>query len=272
MPMMTRLRSGAGKRRNYAKLAGKRTRKPVAKLSNPIRKAVARVARRAIKIETKYVSGVIVDDNFNSSISAATECYGLIPQVSEGDANWQRNGTKIQNGYLYIKGTIQYDPNGTAPPGTQLRPCTVRLMMLQQKNQMDATQIGSRTSITSLLDPRLGTENAQAYNGLFPSNEAPINKKLFRVFADKKYKFNWDYQGNFSTAGAAAGNNLTKHFVIKIRCPKTLVYDIGVGSNLPTNFAPFMCLGFSYDDGTAPDFVSTPFRVRALSTMYFKDA
>lgn len=262
-------RPGMGAKRTARRIPGS---KPVARLSAPTRRAVAQVAKRAIHVEGKHASGVVVDANFNSSISAASECYCVVPQVSEGQANWQRNGTKVSNGYIYIKGTIQYDPVGMVPDDAQLTPTTVRLMVLEQKNQKDATLIGSRTSWDQLLDPRLGTENAVAYSGTFPSNESAINKKLFRVFADKKFRFNWDYQGNFGSAGAAAGSNLTKHFTIKIKCPASLGYDPSVSSNLPVNFAPFLCLGYTYDTSVAPDFLSAAFKVRVLSTMYFKDA
>lgn len=259
-------------RRSTVRALPKSTTKPIAKLSAPTRRAVARVAKQAIKVESKHASGVVVDDNFNASVSSASECYPVMPQVAQGDADWQRTGVKISNGYLYIKGTIQYDVFAVAPTGTQLYPCTVRLMCLEQKNQKDANAITSRTSWDKLLDPRLGTENAIAYSGSFPSNEAPINKNLFRIFADRKFKFNWDYQGNFGSAGAAAGSNLTKHFTIKIKCPKSLQYDISVGNNMPVNFAPFLCLGYCYDNSAPSDYVSTPFKVRILSTVYFKDA
>lgn len=190
-----------------------------------------------------------------------------------GDADWQRQGAKITNGYLYIKGTVQYDPVGMVPDNTQLTPTTCRLMVLEQKNQKDSSMISSRTSVLSLLDPRLGTDAPTAYTGTFPSNEAPINKDLFRVLADRKFRFNWDYQGNFGTAGVGAGSNLTKHFTLRIKCPKTLSYDPTVGSaNQPVNFAPFLCFGYTYDTSVTPDFVSTAFKVRVLSTMYFKDA
>lgn len=273
MPMITRLRSGAGKRRNYRSLAGMSTRKKTTRLSKPVARAVARVARRTIKVETKHASGVVVDANFNSSISASSECYSIMPAISLGDADWQRTGAKITNGYIYLKGTIQYDPVGMVPDNTQLTPTTVRMFVLEQKNQKDSSLISTRTSVLSLLDPRLGTDAPTSYSGTFPSNQAPVNKELFRVIADKKFRFNWDYQGNFGTLGAAAGNNLTKHFTLKIKCPKTLTYDTTTGSpNQPVNFAPFFCLGYQYDTSTAPDFLSAAFKVRILSTMYFKDA
>lgn len=250
--------------------ANRRMKRRTAKLAAPVRKAVARVARRALHPETKHVSGTIVDDDFNSSISTASECYSIIPQVPLGDEDWQRSGNKISNAVCYIKGSIQYD-SGKGDPKV-LYPATVRLMVLEQKNQKDCGSIGSRTAVNSLLDPRIGQDDPIAYTGVFPSNQSPINTDMFKVYADRKYSFKWDYTGNFGTAGAAAGTNKTINFTIKVRLPKVLTFDPSVSSaNQPTNSAPFLCLGYQYDTATPPDWFDTPFRVRVLSTMYYKD-
>lgn len=269
MPMMTRLRSGRGQRKNYRSMAGLAARpRAAARLSKPVRTAVARVAKAAIKVETKHTSMEVVDANFNSSITSASECYPVIPVIPLGDADWQRTGSRISNGYLYIKGTIQL-----TNAATEIKPLTARLFVLEQKNQKDTGSIASRTQVGTLLDPRIGTDVGTSYTGSFPSNQSPVNKELFKVYYDKQFKFNWDYTGNLATAGAATGNNLTKSFSIRVKLPKTLLYDSAATlPNTPTNSAPFLCLGYQYDDGTAADYINVALKCRALSTIYFKDA
>ena len=70
---------------------------------------------------------------FNSTISASTECYPLLPAVTEGTDGHQRIGDKIRPKYLIVKGQIQYN---TTDPGFEnyIPPSTIRVMLLTQKN------------------------------------------------------------------------------------------------------------------------------------------
>lgn len=275
MAMMTRLRSGAGKRTNYRKLAGMKTRKP--RISKPAAKAVRAIAKAVVKRENedKFVSsqGSVL---FNSSISSSSECYPVIPQITEGTGDFQRIGDKVRGKYLYVKGYVQLDQNylNSSSGSAYIPPFTTRLMILSQKNIKVGGDVSSRADVAHLLKDNVGTGTARPYNGGVLDNLAPINKDLFRVHLDKKMRFSWVQRGDLSNAGDTGygvGQERTKYFTCRIKLPATMTFDDG-NLNWPNNVAPFLCFGAVYDDGTSASFVATPFRVGWISTAYFEDA
>lgn len=272
---MTRMKSGAGKRVNYRKLAGLRSRKPA--ISRPAAKAVRAIAKAVVHKETedKFVSteGAVL---FNSTISSSSECYPVIPQITVGTGDYQRIGDKVRGKYLYVKGYLQYNTNYLEfSQGTQyLPPVTARVMILSQKNIKVGGDVSSRADVAHLLKDNVGTGTARPYDAGILDNLAPINKDLFRVHMDKKIKLNWVQRGDQSNAGDTGygiGNDRTKYFTCRIKLPATMTFDDGNG-NWPNNVAPFLCFGAVNDDGSTKYTVGTPFRVGWISTAYFEDA
>lgn len=275
MAMTTRLRSGAGRRRNYRKLAGMKTRKP--RISKPAAKAVRAIAKAVVKRETedKFVStqGAVL---FNSSITSSSECYPMIPEISVGTGDYQRIGDKVRGKYLYIKGYLQYNLNYLEfSTGNQyLPPVTARVMILSQKNVKVGSDVSTRIDVAHLLKDNVGTGTARPYNGGILDNLAPINKDLFKVHMDKKIKLNWVQRGdqtNTGDTGFGVGNDRTKYFTCRIKLPATMTFDDGNG-DWANNIAPFLCFGAVNDDGTTKYTVGTPFRLGWISTAYFEDA
>lgn len=275
MAMTTRLRSGAGKRTNYRKLAGMKTRKP--RISKPAAKAVRAIAKAVVKRETedKFVSteGAVL---FNSSITSSSECYPMIPQISVGTGDYQRIGDKVRGKYLYVKGYLQYNLNYLEfSQGTQyLPPVTARVMILSQKNIKVGSDVSSRVDVAHLLKDNVATGTARPYNGGILDNLAPINKDLFKVHMDKKIRLNWVQRGDQSNAGDTGygvGNDRTKYFTCRIKLPATMTFDDG-NLDWPNNVAPFLCFGAVNDDGSTKYTVGTPFRLGWISTAYFEDA
>lgn len=239
--------------------------------------AVRKIAKAVVKRETedKYVStqGAVL---FNSSITSSSECYPMIPQITEGTGDFQRIGDKVRGKYLYIKGYLQYNLNYLEfSTGNQyLPPVTARVMILSQKNVKVGNDVSTRIDVAHLLKDNVGTGTARPYNGGLLDNLAPINKDLFKVHMDKKIKLNWVQRGdqtNTGDTGFGIGNDRTKYFRCRIKLPASMTFDDG-NLDWPNNCAPFLCFGAVNDDGTTKYTVGTPFRLGWISTAYFEDA
>lgn len=239
--------------------------------------AVRKIAKAVVKRETedKYVStqGAVL---FNSSITSSSECYPMIPQITEGTGDFQRIGDKVRGKYLYIKGYLQYNLNYLefAVGNQYLPPVTARVMILSQKNVKVGNDVSTRIDVAHLLKDNVGTGTARPYNGGLLDNLAPINKDLFKVHMDKKIKLNWVQRGdqtNTGDTGFGVGNDRTKYFRCRIKLPASMTFDDG-NLDWPNNCAPFLCFGAVNDDGTTKYSVGTPFRLGWISTAYFEDA
>lgn len=220
--------------------------------------------------ETKFVS-VTQDLSFNSTISSASECYGLLPRIGTGTQDFQRIGDRVTGRYLYIKGHLQYNAAYINSAGMNyVPPSTVRILILSQKNIKSEGQL-SNVDVNHLLKDNVGTGTARAYVGTMTDNLAPVNKDLFKVYMDKKIRMKVIQQFTDGTGSSSIVGLPTAYFSCRIKLPKTLTFDDGNG-DYANNFAPFICLGSVVDDGSAPWTASTPYRMTFLSTAYFDDA
>jgi len=278
--MTTRLRSGAGVRKNYRKIAGLKTRAAKApRLAPRTATAVRAIAKAAVSkaAEDKFISVQTVTTH-NSTITTPAECYAMVPQVTQGVGDYQRIGDKIRGKYLYIKGYVQYDftvlDTLISSQSVYLPPATVRVMILSQKNVKVGSAVSTSVDVNHLLKDNVATGTARAYNSSVFDNVAPINKDLFTVHMDRKIKLNFISSNSLAPVSgqvAVVGNDRTKYFSCRIKCPASLKFDDGNG-NWPNSFAPFLCLGAVNDDGTAPWSLTTPYRLTAMSTLYFEDS
>lgn len=277
--VMTRLRSGAGTRRDYVAMAGKRRaprRAAGPRLSKPAAKAVKKIVKKTIsrRSETKFVSAKY-DTTHNSTIGSA-DPTALCPLVTQGTDDFQRIGDRIQGKYLIVKGKVQWDSSYLLSNGTTtMPPVTCRILILSQNNIRNNGQIPSEVQYNYILKDNVGVGTGRAYGGGPWDNLAPINKDLFKVHFDKKVKLNWVHPVNSSTAvdQAAVGNDRTKYFYCRIPVKKVLKFDDSMPTpNAPSNFAPFFCFGAVSDDGESPYTTGTPFRISWLSTLYYTDA
>ena len=272
--VMTRLRSGAGKRKNYRAMAGVKSRKP---RSRPTVNTVKAIVKRAIgRVAENKFCGNETTQAFNYRISSASECYPILPTIGQGTDDYQRVGDSITPKYLTVKGAIQWDSTFLSGAGGSLPefvpPTTIRVMILSQKNIKTQAQLSS-ADVAHLLKDNIGIGNARAYSGLSWDNMAPINKDLFKVHMDRKFKMQWQTQS--PTTGSSVwsfqtGNNLTRTFSIRIKCPARLTFD-DTNGNSPNNFCPFICLGAVADDGSSPFIVDTPIRMKYQSVLYYED-
>lgn len=261
-------------RRNRGGRRSLAARRPMMGSLGRLSKIVRRIANKGI--EVKHVGQNVVNDAFNSSISAASECYPILPQVTEGTDGHQRIGDRINAKYLIVKGKLYYD---NSVNGTYLPTSTVRVMILSQRNIKISSDVSSRVDVDHLLKDNIGTDQGRPYGSTaVPAqpnpfdNLAPINKDLFTVFMDRKFKMKEQMLGQLGNNNTVVvqGTQATHYFYKKIRCPKTLYFDDGNG-NTPNNFAPFVCMGSVLDDNTGQWVGSTPYRLVVQAELYFTD-
>lgn len=244
-------------------------------VAKPMVSAVKKIARSVVRkeTETKFVS-TRQDQSFNSSVSTASECYPLMPGISQGTDDWQRDGDRVRGKYLYVKGHLQYNSAYMDTPGVNhyLPPSTVRIMILSQKNIKSNAQLASPgVDVAHLLKDNVSTGVARAYVGAMTDNLAPINRDLFKVHFDKKIRMNAIYQSSDGSGTGAWIGQKAYYFSCRIKLPATLYFDDTNGAN-PNNFAPFLCMGSVMDAGDSPFSVQTPYRLTFLSTAYYEDA
>lgn len=252
-------------------------RKFRARKSATTAKAVRAIAKSVVRkeAEDKFISanGAVL---FNSRISASSECYPLIPQITQGTGDYQRIGDKVRGKYMYVKGYVQVDHEylGQLSGAQYIAPFTGRCMILSQKNIKVGSEVASRADVNHLLKDNVGTGTARGYTSTVLDNLAPINKDLFKVHMDRKFKFSWvsKFENEPSTNNSiGVGQERTKYFTCRIKLPATMTFDDGNGDWV-NNFAPFLCFGAVNDDGQSPWLVGTPYRVGWLSTVYFEDS
>lgn len=247
-----------------------------------VRQAVASVRRSRLStlvrrivnrgVEVKHVGQRVIDADFNSTISAASECYRVCPDVTEGTDGHQRIGDQIRPKYIIVKGKLHYS---SSVQGNYIPPSTVRLLILSQRNIQLSTDInpGNRVDVDHLLKDNIATDVGRAYTGSAFDNLAPINKDLFTVHMDRKVKMRAQIEKEMGNSNTVLGyaTQRTYTFSVKIKCPAKMYFDDGSAST-PNNFAPFFCLGGVNDDSSTPWTLSTPYHCTVQSELYFVDA
>lgn len=277
--VLTRLRSGAGVRKNYRGMAGPTPRvrkaKKTAKLSAPTIRAVKRIVRGTQ--ETKLVTYKAMDGVYHNSAIAADDFYRCIPAVSQGVQDWQRIGDKINPTSLVVNGYVCADRRDAL----DTRPFQVRIVFWSSKS---AKTIGTLTHdwqtqaawayLLRQNDESGAGSGIKAYTGDHDDNFLPINRDKFIVHAEKRINiYPQDLLSAPVTTFATEGAQGTfKRFSVRIKCPKTLTYEQASGGNLPMNFCPMMSVGYCYMDAGAPDVINTRVLVTATAHLKYKDS
>lgn len=223
------------------------------------------------KTENKAVGWVIEGNvSHNSGITAA-DCYPLVQDIGQLDVTGgissavQRIGDKIQPKSLRVRGCISVKTGQLTAQNLY-----VRVMILSQKDIKVASQVtGGSVNANALLRPMLnagaGNDEVQ-YTGSTQTSLYPINTDLFRVYMDKTFKLSPAQNLTVENPGGA----FRWAYDFK-QLPANLTYDNGNG-NFANNFAPFIAIGYSYADGTAPDVATTRIISNTYSLLSFEDA
>lgn len=204
---------------------------------------------------------------FTSGITSTNEIYGIIPDISQGDDDFQRIGNTIQPTKLTVKVNLAIN-------ATNSQSVYADVYFLTSKTVKDQT-LTNGILTAQLMNVGDGT-NAP-YDGTSYTAMLPINKSEFTVLAHKRVllqKGSGDPNTALSGAGLASTNTFayTKSFSQNIKLPAKLTYEDSARVQ-PSNSFPFMVVGFCGTDvnGNLAPITARVF-VQAQSHLYYKDA
>lgn len=213
---------------------------------------------------------------FNSGINSQADMIQILPNIGQGVGENQRIGNQIRAKKLTVKGFIKLDVNDVADSST-LPNVIVRMMIVTMKTAPSFTDAQGQWGKIGTLLKKGGTTSA--FEGYLQDIYAPINTDVFTVHADKRFYLTQSYlnaQGASvpSTYVAQDITKTVKFFNINVKCKNRLLkFDEDVQGDVgPSNFGPFLVLGYSYLDGSAPDSVSTKVGLNIDTIFNYEDA
>lgn len=244
------------------------------KLSVPL--SVKSYVNKTIKRneETKMSSVQYTLANFNSSIASTADLITLLPQVGVGVNQNNRIGNAIRPIKMVITGYVVYNSPAVAL-NSDARLLGARLFCFQDK-----TTRSYANNIYNYNLLNLGGTSA-TFAGSPLDWCSPHNSETFIWYADKKMRIMKPYGYTNNTlpgsTNAITGmdNSLFHPFTITLtqkQLPAVLKYDQGDSLSYPTNFAPYIGLGYADLLNNSPDITTTQLAMTFNCTLYFKDA
>lgn len=213
---------------------------------------------------------------FNSGIDSVGDMIQVLPNIAQGVGENQRIGNQIRAKSLNIKGFVKLDVNETAD-STANPNVVVRMMVVSMKTCPSFTDAQGQAPKVGTLLKKGGTTTAFAGN--LQDIYAPINRDVFTVHHDRKFYLRQDFINTVgasppSTTIAQDISKTVKFFNLSVKCRgRILKYDEDVGADIsPSNFGPFLLLGYSYLDGSTPDVISTKVGLCFDSMFTYEDA
>lgn len=274
--------------RRYIPRRTRRTGKYAKKSVPTVKKAVRKARVTNFNRKVKMVLSSLAEDKqaflttgnslskFNSGIDSVGDLIQVLPGISQGVAENQRIGNQIRAKNLNIKGYLKLDVNDIND-STKLPNIVARMMVVTMKTAPCFTEAQGQAPKVGTLLKKGGTTTA--FSGILSDIYAPINRDVFTVHYDQKFYLNQSYVNATgpsppSTIISQDVSKTVKFFNINIKCKnRVLKYDEDVaGDILPSNFGPFLLLGYSYLDGSSPDVLSTPLGLQFDSTFNYEDA
>lgn len=264
-------------RRKYAakkRPVSKKTVVQRAKKSN-LKKFVKKVVSEMAETKEAYTTTGNTPILFNSGIDSTADIQPIIPAMGQGDDSNQRTGQSITAQKLNIRGHIRLNINDVAD-STKLPNVAVRLMVLSMKNKPSYGDVTASAAPLATLLRKGGTTGN--FTGVLSDLYAPINTDVFTKHYDKVYYLSQSFLNGIgpsipSQYVAQDVSKTVRFFNINVKCKnKVLKYDEDISSDSwPVNFSPFLVLGYSYLDGSAPDTVSTNVGLIYDSMLQFED-
>jgi len=273
---MVKVRKGYNKSSQaYMTAAQNRIRNAAKMKRQPFTQRVTSVVRRLQ--ETKFV--IRPPSNFNtnatleqftaftSGITSTNEIYGVLPNISQGDDDFQRIGNVIQPTSLTVKVNLALNT-------TQTQSIYADVYFLTSKTIKDQNLVNGILTAQLM---NVGDGTNAPYDGTSYTAMLPINRSEFTVLAHKRFllqKGSNDPNTALTGTGSPATNTFayTKSFSQKIPMPAKLIYEDRTRVQ-PANYFPFMVVGFCGSDtngNLAP--TSARVNVQAQSHLYYKDA
>lgn len=211
--------------------------------------------------------------NFNSGITTVSDMCQILPNNNDGVNENNRIGDELRLKTFNVKGYLRVIPVASGPTGNAICQVGVRMMILSLKKapSWDLVQ-SSAAPLSSLL--RAGGAS-KGFTGLISDLFAPINTDLFTTHYNKVHYCTQEFVNRDTTAGYWSSDikNQIKFFNINLKVKdKKLTYDDDTnGGLLPTNYAPFLCIGYSYLNGGTGDVVAANVGLHYQSHITFQD-
>lgn len=234
------------------------------------------------KTEDKFISwenapGGTTTTARSIGVSSLGSVIPLIRDIQNGPESYQRLGDKVRPKYLMVRGYIAI--NNTVPVETAAR---VRIMVVSNKSVKNASPLVAPISslpLGALLNDNLASSApsvAHGFRGIADDDTASINSEQFVTHSDKHYDL---VQAGKTAAPPIQGTgamSVYRYFKIKVKCLAALDFTDPNG-DYPTNFAPFLLMGYSYPEGWGfpvldPDPLGNQIRIYVRSTLYYEDA
>lgn len=210
--------------------------------------------------------------NFNSVISAVGDYIQVMPSMTTGDEENQRQGDQITAKSLKVKGYLRFTPVQTAGD-IKFSQVGVRIFCLSLKKSSSWDLVsGSNSPLLSLLR-RGGT--TVGFSGQLSDLFNPVNTDLFTVHGNKVFYMTQNNNSFATNVGywSTEVKDQIKffNFDIKMRNKKLIYDDNTNGGLLPTNSAPFLLVGYVYLNGSAGDSVVSNLGMYYQSVLRFED-
>ena len=261
-------------RKNGKKTANRRTKR-VGKVSKPLKNAISRIVNGTM--ETKYRSeslripggaNLSAFTGFTSGITGTGEIYSLLPTLAEGAGSFQRDGTVVFPKKLRVHLNICSTQNNLKNADYMVYAFFLEAVSVRFLQNYTAIPI------TQLLDDGAGAR--VQFDGTSQTSLYGINKHDFRIIRviKKRIIYNVPIGPAAGMAAVAQDPSQDHHSVsLDIPVPKKLMYPTE-NNSYPTNFAPFMVLGFvdnTWNGDLAPG-ITESVQVQGRSELWFKDA
>jgi len=288
-------------KKSMKKKKGPRRRARVPKASKALTKVINRVINR--KAETKQAmfygnpntfpqDGSFANRGFSVQNQFITNVAGdmkwLLPNVTVGTGDYQRIGDQITPMSLRINGLLKVSlANLTGPfPTDIIAVCYILTHKTLKSYQAltpcppvpPATTPVGGADLTTLL--KNGENATTGFTGNWWAKSQPIADQYYNVLAKKVVRLR--YAGLYTSGGQSVSIanshdyqadwsvTLTqKHMPAHLKYPEGSF--TGVYANSPTNFAPFMCVGYYVADGANSATPAAILESTYVSRLTFKD-
>lgn len=261
---------GAGKtKRVRSRLARKRNRKGLVR-------QVKQIVHSLTENKQAYTTSGNTLIKFNSGIDSTADIMPILPAIGQSVLDNGRIGDQIRAQMLNVKGYVKLDINEVSD-SSKLPNVAVRMMIVSIKNKPSYADVTASGAIFATLLKKGGTTTG--FTGLLSDLHAKINTDVFTIHHDKKFYLRQDFINAIGPSVPSQYvsqdiSNTIKFFNLNVRCKNRLLrFDEDVSSgNWPVNFCPFLIMGYTYLDGSAPDVVDTKVGLSYDSYFSYEDA
>lgn len=258
--------------KSFKKSKSFKRRSPKKTLKRKGKKSLVKLIKSVVEhkvLEKKMVSRVVSNGlSFSPAINTTGEIKMIIPQVSQGLSDVSRIGDKITPTSLRVAVRACF-----SSAMEDARDLTVHVYFLTSKQVKTEGNIGD-IPITQMLKSGTGVDTwfngswQNATYGLEPSNFTLLHHKKFRLSKGHGLP-----NSSVLADDILAPSKQMHEFTVSIPTPKHLLYGETFSTTQATNYAPFMVVGYVYNDSTdASVTVSSDVVINAMSYLTYVDA